>query len=260
MPNLSKLLKLFCVFLFLSGKLCCQINYFKTDKDTITPLGSTILHWSVKGPDSIFITGIGRVKSTGEKKITLNYSKEFLIMLQTDTSAYFKSIKIEVGGKKGFGDFPDETNFEYRNTLEVATTSISIDLLINKICQTFENYGCKINTINKIGTDGEIEIVTNYSANQNLIAANSTQTRKVAFILEIKRFEIINNKIDLGSISFKIPSTLNISIKPLIQFNLLGEPNKVTILEYQRNQNAYFQAALNLKNKIIDLTKTSLKK
>jgi len=241
--------------LLLSGiSSSAQSAYFQASQKVIHALDSTRLSWQIPGVDSVFISGIGMVRNTGDTTISPLVPTKYELVYSVAGDYFSREVFIKVLGERGGRDFPDKTAFIYQNTLDLATSDLSIDNFLNKIMHYFQDLGFVIEFDNNLVDESKFVIRTQFARAEGLVRSSDKKLKWVAYVVEFKKFAVSQVSLDKGIISFQKPAKLSCIIYPLIQYALPLISDEKHILPYDdENMNDYIQAALNLKKILLTL-------
>ena len=94
----------------LAGQSSAQRAFLKADCDSVSYGKSCTLSWDAAGRDA-YIFGLGKVGSSGTAKVSPESSTIYTLITEEGNSVSFDSVRINVEGLKGGGDFPSPDDF-----------------------------------------------------------------------------------------------------------------------------------------------------
>jgi hypothetical protein len=161
---------------------------FAIKPNSIAPGDSTELIWQVKGADQVYISNIGKVSLSGRIKISPDNSTNYTLIAESAAGIISKTESLEVKGTRGEGDFPDASEFKYKNAYKLSAPSFvplldQVHHLLQNILgfQVSESYDRHV---------GQEKFVTKLSIKPELKqrGEGAIRARRIAFLVEVNEF------------------------------------------------------------------------
>jgi hypothetical protein len=146
------------------------------------------LTWAVTNAKNIFISGYGKVTSTGMLSIRPDKTTSFTLIAENDAGIASKTVTVRVRGIRGEFDFPDRSLFRYSKSYRTSTPSV-VNFVDHVYTILQDTMGFRVDDLLTMRDDRFI-LITNRLQIDYLIKHHERQriaTWRIAYLVEIEK-------------------------------------------------------------------------
>lgn len=161
---------------------------FEIKPNSIAPGDSAELTWQVKNADLVYISNVGKVSLSGRIKISPDNSTTYTLIAESKAGIITKTISLEVKGTRGDEDFPEMSEFKFRNEYKLSAPSFTAildqvhnllqDMLGFQVNESYDRHAGQTKFVTKLSIKPELK-----QRNEGAIRA-----RRIAFLVEVNEF------------------------------------------------------------------------